>query len=69
MEPPTAPIKLLSKWTSETLSLEDLPRVSVQKIRWLGKYEVAPDQGAGIPLQDDDRPPGPQVTSFGSTTM
>lgn len=49
-------IQLWSKWTSTTLSIDDLPRVVVAKRRWLRKFDTAGDDVRELELGPDEQP-------------
>src|SRR5258707_15624969 len=38
--PLDARVQIWSKWTSDSLTIDHLPRVVVRKIRWLRKYDT-----------------------------
>lgn len=49
-------VQIWSKWTSESLTIDHLPRVIVQKTRWLRKYDTSSSEPTEIALADDERP-------------
>jgi hypothetical protein len=49
-------VQIWSKWTSETLTIDHLPRVVVQKTRWLRKYDTSSSEPIEIELDEDERP-------------
>jgi hypothetical protein len=49
-------VQIWSKWTSEALTIDRLPRVAVEKTRWLRKYDTSGPEVVEIELDDEERP-------------
>ena len=49
-------VQIWSKWTSETLTIDHLPRVNVRKTRWLRKFDTSGSHVVEIELDDQERP-------------
>ena len=49
-------VQIWSKWTSEGLTIDHLPRVAVEKTRWLRKYDTSGPEVVEIELDDEERP-------------
>ena len=52
--PFAGPVEIWGKWTSETLEL--IPVVSVEKLRWLRKFDTSSSWPLEIPLNDEEKP-------------
>jgi hypothetical protein len=56
----TAPLngraQIWSKWISESLAIDHLPRVAVRKIRWLRRYDTSGPGVAEVELDANERP-------------
>ena len=49
-------VQIWSKWTSDALTIDNLPRVAVEKTRWLRKYDTSGPELVEIELDDEERP-------------
>ena len=49
-------IQIWCKWTSEVLTIDHLPRVSLQKTRWIRKYDTAGTGVSEVELDARERP-------------
>jgi len=56
VNPFAGPIDLWTKWTSEVLELDSDLTVSIEKIRWLRKFDTAKRFPEEIPLDDKEQP-------------
>ncbi len=57
-------VQIWCKWTSEPLTIDHLPRVVLQKTRWLRKYERSDVEVREVELDAEERPrhaPGSQL--------
>ncbi len=49
-------VQIWSKWTSHALTIDHLPRIVVEKTRWLRKYDTSGPRVSEVPLDGDERP-------------
>jgi hypothetical protein len=49
-------VQIWSKWASEALTLDLLPRVAVEKTRWVRRYDASGPDIVEIELDDEERP-------------
>jgi len=49
-------VQIWSKWISEALTIDQLPRVVALKTRWLRKYDTSGAQVIEVPLDAEERP-------------
>jgi hypothetical protein len=49
-------VQIWTKWTSEALTIDHLPRVAVHKTRWLRKFDTGGPDVIEIELDEDERP-------------
>jgi hypothetical protein len=49
-------VQIWSKWTSDTLTIDHLPRVAIQKTRSLRRYDASGPRVVEIELDDEERP-------------
>jgi hypothetical protein len=58
-------IQIWSKWTSDVLTIDHLPRVVVHKTRWVRKFDTSEPRLTEIELDEHERPRGATVGSPG----
>lgn len=51
-------IELWTRWTSEALDIELLPRISLEKRRWLRTFDTSTAAAYEVPLDESGRPLG-----------
>ena len=49
-------VQIWSKWASDTLTIDHLPRVAIEKTRWLRRYDASGPEVVEIELDDEERP-------------
>jgi hypothetical protein len=58
--PLNARVQIWSKWTSQTLSLANLPTIAVRKTRWIRKFDTGSRHVLEVPLDAQERPRDPE---------
>jgi hypothetical protein len=51
-------VQMWTKWTSRALTIDRLPRIFVEKARWLRKYDTSGPQLVEVTLDSQERPIG-----------
>jgi hypothetical protein len=49
-------VQIWSKWASDALTIDHLPRVAVEKTRWVRRYDASGPDIVEIALDDEERP-------------
>ena len=49
-------VQIWSKWASDALTIDHLPRVAIEKTRWLRRYDASGPEVVEIELDDEERP-------------
>jgi hypothetical protein len=49
-------VQIWSKWASDGLTIDHLPRVALEKTRWLRRYDASGPEVVEIELDDEERP-------------
>jgi hypothetical protein len=49
-------VQIWSKWASDALTIDHLPRVAIEKTRWVRRYDASGSDIVEIELDDEERP-------------